>query len=681
MNARRRLVFVLLLPLGLARAGFAQPAEPASRPQQGSVDLASLSLADLMNIEISSVSRKEQRAADVPAAVYVITRDDIRRSGMTALPDLLRLVPGVQVAQINSNKWAVGVRGFNGVNSSKLLVLVDGRSIYNPLFASVLWDTEDLMLEDVDRIEVVRGAGGAIWGANAVNGVINIITKAAADTRGLLVRAGTGTLDPGNLAIRYGGTRGANAAYRAFVQVSEYGDTMATTRTSATDHWRSVTSGFRSDWSSAAKTLMLQGGLTVGETRPLWINLDPAAGVPPGSEGVSDTTVAHVLGRWGITRASGGTFELQSFVDFNHRRESIGDYRRHTVDVDANYHTAYGRHDLVSGGGFRTIDESIADGVGYSFNPSSAQVRLVNLFAQDEIALAQRRVKLSLGAKFEHSTYAGSGLQPTARAIWTVTPRQRVWGAISRALRTPSMFDRGGRVDFPPSLPEPIPGDPGPQFPLAISALGNPDLRNERLLSTEAGYRLEISSKATVDVAAFTGHYDGLITNEPSAPTVALVNGRPLVRVSTIFQNLLAADTRGVEISGRAAGSVWLFDGTFSAFHLTPHLDPASHDPVAPTYDGSAPTYQWRGRSALSLGPRAQADFMIVRAGPITQVHVPAYTRADARFEWKLTARVSATAVGQNLFSRSHVEFAGSERNIVATRVPRSASVRLTWRF
>ena len=622
MNARRRLVFVLLLALGLARAGFAQPAEPAPPAQQGSVDLGSLSLADLMNIEITSASRKEQRAADVPAAVYVITRDDIRRSGMTSVPDLLRLVPGVQVAQINANKWAVGVRGFNGVNSSKLLVLVDGRSIYNPLFASVLWDTEDIMLEDVDRIEVVRGAGGAVWGANAVNGVINIMTKPAADTGGLLVRAGTGTLDPGDLAIRYGGALGADAAYRAFVQVSDYGDTMATTLSSANDHWRSVTSGFRSDWSSGAKAFMLQGGLTVGQTRPLWINLDPTAGVPPGSEGVSDTTVAHVLGRWGISRASGATFQLQSFVDFNHRR--IGDYRRHTVDLDADYHTAHGRHDLVAGGGFRSIDESIRNGVGYSFDPNKAQARLVNLFAQDEIALAQRRVKLSLGAKFEHSTYAGAGLQPTARAIWTVTPRQRVWGAISRALRTPSMFDRGGRVDFPPILPEPIPGDPGPQFPLAISARGNPDIKNERLLSTEAGYRIEISSRATVDVAAFTGHYDGLVTNEPGAPTVEFVNGRPLVRVTTVFQNLLAADTRGVEISGRAAvGSAWLFDGTFSAFHLTPHPDPASHDPVAPTYDGAAPTYQWRGHSALSLGPRAEADFMIFRAGPITQVHVP----------------------------------------------------------
>lgn len=220
------------------------------------------------------------------------------------------------------------------------------------------------------------------------------------------------------------------------------------------------------------------------------------------------------------------------------------------------------------------------------------------------------------------------------------------------------------------------------QFPLAISALGNPDIKNERLLSTEAGYRIEISSRATVDVAAFTGHYDGLVTNEPGAPTVEFVNGRPLVRVTTVFQNLLAADTRGVEISGRAAvGSAWLFDGTFSAFHLTPHPDPASHDPVAPTYDGAAPTYQWRGHSALSLGPRAEADFMIFRAGPITQVHVPAYTRADARFEWKLTSRLSATAGGHNLFSRSHVEFAGSEKNIVATRMPRSASVRLTYRF
>jgi iron complex outermembrane receptor protein len=666
-----------VLVLAAVLWGTAAPMQAQTRP----IDLATVTLEDLMNIEITSASRKEQRAEDVPAAVYVITREDIRRSGMKSVPELLRLVPGVQVAQINANKWAVSVRGFNNLQSNKLLVLVDGRSIYNPLFASVLWDTEDLMLEDVDRIEVIRGAGGAVWGANAVNGVINIITRSAADTPGLLVRAGGGTFDRSDVAVRYGGTSG-RGAYRTYAQISTHGNSALSSQTDANDHWRSATSGFRGDWSTGVDAFMLQGGVAAGEERPLWLDLDPALNAQTNHDGVSQTQVADALGRWTHTRSTGATLQLQSFVDVEHRHEAIGTYQRRTLDLDAVYHMAIGgRNDLVAGGGYRYIYETMGGGFGYSFTPDRAHEHLLNVFAQDAIALAGKRLELTLGAKFEQDTGIGLSLQPTARLMWHLMPAQHLWGAVSRAVRTPSLVDRGVHIDLPPVIQPAQPGDPTSGFPIAVTVLGNPAVQNERLINTEAGYRIDIGSRAAIDVAAFIGRYQGIQTAEPGAPSVAFVGGRPVIAVSTLTANLLDADTRGVEISGRARlASAWQLDGSLSTFHYTRHLDPASHDPLAAAADGDAPAYQWRGHSAMSFGSRAQADLLVFYVGSLGRLAIPAYTRADARFEWKVTSRLSATIQGQNMFSAAHPEFLMDLTTIVSTQMPRSARFGLTWR-
>ena len=662
----------LLLAVVLTAAA---PAHAQSQP----ADLAEASLEELMSIEITSASRKEQRAQEVAGAVYVITHDDIRRSGMTSVPDLLRLAPGVQVAQINANKWSVAVRGFGGLYSNKLLVLVDGRSVYTPLFSGVLWDTEDLMLEDVERIEVIRGPGGAVWGVNAVNAVINILTKPSAETAGLLVRAGTGSLDPGDLAVRYGGAAGSGA-YRVYAQLTNHGNTLLAPRIDANDHWRSFTGGFRGDWSVGADAFLVQGGVTAGKERPLWISLDPATPGQVDTLGASTTRVSNVFGRWTRSRGSGSRLQVQSFVDAAHRRESVGEYDRLTFDLDADYHTVIGpRHDVIFGGGYRHIRETMASGIGYMFTPDHQRQVILNAFAQDEITLP-RRVTLTLGGKIEHTKNDGTSLQPTARIIWNLRPRQHVWGAVSKAVRTSSLVDRGVHVEYPPGTTPVPPGTP-PGLPLGLSISGNPGFLPERLISTEAGYRIDIGSRASIDVAGFLGHYTKLQTIEPSAPVVEFVGGRPVIHVSAKFQNLLEADTRGIEIAGRVAlRRWWQIDGTFATFHLTPHPDPASHDLAAAAFDGQAPGYQWRGHSGFSLGPKMQADVLLFHVGSLEQIGVPAYTRADARFEWKLTRRFSLTAQGQNLLSPGHAEFDG-DTTLVSTLMPRSGSLRLTWRF
>lgn len=658
--------------------------------QSGPADLRQATLEELMSIEVTSASRREQRVEDVPAAAYVIGREEIRRSGMTSIPELLRLVPGVQVARINANKWAVSVRGFNSLYSNKLLVMVDGRSVYNPAFSTVLWDTEDLLVEDIERIEVIRGPGGAMWGANAVNGVINIITRPSVDTRGGLARVSAGTFEPGSLALRYGGTLGGATNYRVFAQGSVQGDSLNAPGVDANDDSRTFTTGARADWSRGRDALMFQGSATSGRQRPLWLDLQSPAPEPGSlvSTMVSTTTVANAVGRWTRTSSKSSSLQVQAYFDSAHREEAIGSYTRHTWDIDAQYHSVVAtRHDLVAGGGYRHIVESMEGLDGYTFSPSHVRPLIVNGFAQDAIALAQRKVELTVGAKFENNTFAGFGFQPNVRLMWSMTPTQRVWAATSRALRTPSLIDRGLRVEYPLQTREMAqlllaPEDPeAPSIPIMVGALGNPEFSSEHLVNTEAGYRFNLGSTWSLDIVGFSSRYDDLQTYEPLAPSVEIVNGLPQITVLTQYENIMRADTHGAEIATRVQlRDGWQVDGAFSAFHLTPHAN-GSLDPTVPLYEGHAPTRQWRAHLALPLLARGQADVHLFRTGSLAQLSVDPYTRLDARVEWPLTRQISAVLSGQNLLNGSHREFRGHETNIQSTLVPRSGMLRLVWRF
>ena len=661
----RLLLLVLFGVMAVASPGLAQ-----SRAQ----DLSQVSIEDLMNIEITSASRKEQRAADVAAAVFVITHDDIRRSGMTTIPDLLRLAPGVEVAQINSNKWAVSVRGFNGLYANKLLVLVDGRSVYNRLFSGVLWDTEDLMVDDIDRIEVIRGPGAAMWGANAVNGVINIVTKAAADTQGGLVRVDGGR-DGEQGAVRYGGTLGT-ASYRLYSQWTGRDQSLIAPGTRANDASHSTTTGFRADWAARPGAFTLEGDFTAGQARALWPNLDPqTAARDPIANDPSDSQGGHLLGRWTHTRASGASLQIQSFVDIAGRQEPVGNYDRHAFDVDAQYHTALGaRQDLVAGAGYRFIDEAFAGHVGLSMTPAEDHSSLLTAFVQDEIALFGNRLAVTLGSQVQYDSDSGAGVQPTARVMWKALPRQRLWAAASRALRTPSLYERGIRLDYPP-----VPSASG--LPLLVTVMGNPAQQNETVVDAEAGYRLEIGTAASIDVTGFVGRYDHLQTQEVGTPVVQFVPS-PQIRVLTVLGNQLAATTRGLEIAGQwTPVRVWRLDGSYTAFHVSPQLAATSQDPLSASADGTAPTSQWQVRSAISPSTRATLNVAIFRVGPLQQMKVPAYTRADTSVEWRFTNRLSVMAIGQNLFDAAHAEFAGTGSLLLATQVPRSGSLRLRWTF
>jgi iron complex outermembrane receptor protein len=666
MTSTLRLRFLLVL------FGLAVPSPGLT--QSGPPNLNQMSIEDLMRIEITSASRKEERASDVAAAVFVITQDDIRRSGMTTIPDLLRLAPGVQVAQINANKWAVSVRGFNAFYANKLLVLVDGRSLYNKMFSGVLWDSADVMVDDIDRIEVIRGPGAAMWGANAVNGVINIVTRATADTQGGLVRAdGGGWGEQG--AIRYGGTHRA-VTYRVFAQGTDRGESLIAPGTGANDNSYSATMGFRADWTTPPGTFTVEGTFKAGQTRALWLNLDPqTVNSEPINHDYSGLQGGHLLGRWTLTRPSGATLQVQSFVDLAARQETVGDYHRKAFDVETQYHTALGtRHDLVAGGSYRFIGETFDGHVGLSLTPAQTNSSLLTAFLQDEIALFDDRVTVTLGTQVQHDSYSGGGVQPTARVMWKVRPRQRLWAATSGALRTPSLTDRGIRVDYPP-----VPTASG--LPLIVTVRGNPAAETEHLLDAEAGYRLDLGTTASIDVTGYVGRYDNLWTQEVAAPIVQFVPS-PHLLVATQFGNELRATTRGLEVAGHwNPVPAWRLDGSYSAFHVTPRLAATSQDPRAATDDGATPRTQWQVRSAFAPHPRATVEAAIFHVGRLEQFQIDAYTRADVTAEWRFTSSLSAMAIGQNLFDAAHPEFAGTTSLLLATQVPRSVSLRLRWAF
>ncbi len=633
------------------------------------------SLEDLMNINVTFAARKEQRVAEVPAAVYVITQDAIRRSGMTSVPELLRLAPGVQVAHIDASKWAVSIRGFNKRWSDKLLVLVDGRTLYNRQFSGVYWDSVNLMIEDIDRIEVIRGPGGAVWGANAVDGVINVITKASEDTRGALVRASVGSQDEGSTALRYGGAFG-RTSYRAHVDWQQRGHSMLEASVDAPDRWRALNGGVRLDWKADADRLMVDAGVQQVDANSFGAIIDgptPPPGGWPTRLQDTDLNGGHTLARWTRTGVAGGSLEVQGFFERVDRRETVLRYRWTTGDVDAKYQTRRGHHDIVSGIGYRRTDDQFDGSFTVSVSPAKSELTIFNTFAQDEVRLAGDRLRLTLGAKVEHETLSGWGLQPTARMVWNFSTREHVWAAVSRARRTPARADRGLRVNAAS-----FPGPAG--LPIVIALMGNPEYETEKLTSAEGRFRFE-RPHVSFDLMTFYSHHEGTQTQEPVPPHVEVLNGRPALVMARQFTNFMDSDSGGVELTGRWSPARWWFvDATYGSFHLTPHPAASSLDEEAPHFDGRAPAHQWQIRPGFTIG-RLDGDIATSRVGALESFEVPAYTRVDARVEWRATPRVSFVVTGQNLSDDVHQEFGGLENATTLTLDPHRVTGKVTWRY
>jgi iron complex outermembrane receptor protein len=640
-----------------------------ARAQSKPPDLAQATIEQLLSLEITSAGRRQQRAEDVAAAVYVITREDIRRSGLTLLPEILRLAPGVQVAQLNANKWAISVRGFNSIYSNKLLILLDGRSLFNRAFAGVLWDGLDLDIDEIERIEIVRGPGSAMWGANAVNGVINIITRSAHGSKGWSASVSVGTFEQRRGTLRYGGSAG-RASYRLFGQWSGYGEGGTAVDDPAGDRWRSLTGGYRFDWANKTDTLMSQGSYTTGRNHPLFFVMESAAPGGFSTSGVTNTEAFSALGRWTRTAGDGAVFQAQGYTSYSSRNEPMLRLVERATDLDIQYERPLPRQTLVIGGGFRYIDLATANTPTLQLAPEHS--RIFNAFAEDELAVA-RRLKLTVGARLEYEGARGWALSPSSRVIWEASPRQRIWAALSRAQRTPTAIDQSLRIN--------LASIPAQGLPILIALVGNPDYAVEKLSQAEVGYRMRLGSTASLDLTAFRGRYDSLPTLEPQAPVFEATPGPPHILVAQQFANLMDATTRGLELSAHwSPDPTWQLDASYAALRLTPMVDAASHDIAAPFFDGNAPRQQWQLHSTMQMGTRTQVQAAFYRVGALQQLQVPAYTRLDTYVEIKLGRGFAAIVSGRNLLNASHVEFSSAQA-IAGSSVPRSARIQLRWQF
>ncbi|HTR35709.1 MAG TPA: TonB-dependent receptor [Bryobacteraceae bacterium] len=637
----------------------------------GARDLTDATLEDLMNMQVTSVSKREQKVSHAGAAIFVITQEDIRRSGVTNIPDLLRMAPGVDVARIDSNKWAISIRGFNDQHADKVLVLIDGRSVYSPSFSGVFWDSQDVPLEDIDRIEVIRGPGGTVWGANAMNGVINIITKNSADTQGGLVTAGTGSERTADGLVQYGGKIGTAGSYRVFGKYFNIDNSVFPGGNEAADGWHSSHVGFRSDWNlSPRDNLTVQGdALETAEGETITV---PLMNALPQKGTFGDpirATNGNLLARWDHVLANGSDMTLQLYDDYSHHIELGFTNVENTVDLDFQHHLSVGsRNDVVWGFGARAINSNYGVSDTLTLLPQHRFDRLYSAFVQDEVKLTGS-LALTIGSKFEHNDFTGFEYEPSAQLVWTPANNQTVWLSAARAIRQPSAVDVGLQDDLA-VLPA------GGTFAV-VRAMGNPQVSAERVNDYEAGYRTQLNSRLSLDVAGFASFFQGVIgieslpayfTTDPTPPhlvfPVLLVNGTPM-------------HTHGVEFSATwKATPRWRIAPSSSWFHMT--AGSAESQTGGPGYN---PAHQFQVRSLLDLAHNVEWDTSVGYVSNLPGPNVPAYARVDSRVSWRAGERMELSIVGQNLLSPRHQEFSAGVYPASFTLVERSVFAKVTWRF
>jgi iron complex outermembrane recepter protein len=659
----------------LASSLFALLALAAPVRAQDPVDLAAVNLEDLMKMEVRSVSKKEQQLFRTPAAVYVLTNEEIRRSGASTVPDALRLVPGIQVAQIDGNKYAVTARGFNGLWANKLLVLLDGRVVYTPVSSGVYWDLQDYMLDDIERIEVIRGPGATVWGANAVNGVINIITKSAEAAQGGMVAFRTGSPDNAIAAARYGGTLGTTGFYKLYAKHSQRGKLVDETGAAADDSSRISQAGFRIDLSpSVTDSWTVEGAAMDGKSGER-VNTPVSSYeyVPlPIIEIDSPLNSQFLLARWTRGRSQRSGFSLQAFWDHSYRLVVDKGERTQTFDLEFQHRVPIGRrHDVVWGVGQRFWSDDNDHKFAEYLDPAKSHIRLFNAFVQDEIALLPT-VNLTVGSKFEHNNAVGFEAQPTARLAWMPTTRQTVWAAASRAARTPARIERALHVDYAV-----FPDADGNR--VVLSLRGSPDVESEHTASYEAGYRIEPRSALSFDITAFHNDYRDLIGQRHNA-LFEVTPGPPHLSVIDAYANGVTGESNGAELMARWQPiKRWRLDASYDWLHIHLHdFHPGLPDAI--TLSSRNPEHQWRVKSWLDLTKGWQLDSMLLYTGRLESVDVPRYLRADIRLGGPITPNVSVSAVGTNLLEASHLEFGGFE-GVYLSQVRRGGSVKVTVTF
>lgn len=604
-------------------------------------DLADLSLEELSNIEVMSVSRRAESLADAPASIFVITRDDIRRAGVTSLPEALRLAPNLQLARVNAHSYAISARGFNNSIGNKLLVLIDGRTVYTPLFSGVFWNAQDVMLEDVDRIEVISGPGATLWGANAVNGVINVITRPASDTQGPLVTAGAGNLERG-AAVRYGGRFGGDGHYRVYGKYFDRDHTERANGSAVRDAWDKGQAGFRAGWGGVDRRFTVQGDVYRGDLEQTM----------PGTTRIEGL---NLLARWNQRLADGSELRVQAYYDRT-ERDQPGTFGEELDIFDLEFQHGLkpsSSQRVLWGAGYRHGRDRVRNSALLAFLPPDVNLDWWNVFVHDEISLRSNLV-VTVGAKLESNDYTGVEVLPNARVAWKPARDRLVWAAVSRAVRAPSRLDR----DF---FTFPAPGS------ATLLVKGGPNFRSEISNVIELGYRAQPSSALSYSITAFHHDHDRLRSVEP-APGGGF-----------FLDNKIEGSTYGVEAWGnyRVTGN-WRLTGGAVLLRQDLRLKPGSMDVVTGIGAlGNDPKHQWMLRSAFEITPRHEFDVIVRRIGALPNPAVPAYTAVDARLGWHVRRDLELSLTFNNLLDSAHPEF-----GTPATRseFERSVFLKAAWR-
>lgn len=635
--------------------------------------LDNFSIEQLLNVEVEVVSagKKPQKLEDTAAAIQVISREDIRRSGLTSLPEILRLAPGLQVARIDGGTWAISSRGFNTKNSDNLLVMIDGRTIHTQTFTGVYWDMQDVVPEDIERIEVVRGPGGALWGANAVTGVINVITRSAAATQGGMISGGAGNFERyGN--ARYGGKWGESGDFRVYARNLEQEAFPLASGATGFDARAIQSGGFRADWALPdGNSVTLQGDAFTGNSDHTGTQITLA---PPASRPLNyaiDFHGANLLARWKQARSAAEEWSLQFYYDHYERRYYNLGEQRTTWDMDFQHRLPLGTaHDILWGLGYREMEDRFENGATVYYNPASRSDNVVSAFFQDEIALDGETLHLIAGSKFEHNHYTGFEYQPNLRLRWKLDERHTAWAAISRAVHTPSRTDHDGSI-----VAAAFPGSGGVTTLLRLQ--GNPGVAAETVYAFEAGYRIRPTERVQADLAVFRNEHYDLMTVEPGTPFMEA--GRLVIPQN--FRNLARATTHGMELSGSwKPDDRWHFKMGYSWLKMHIYLEPGSKDTSVMPGAGESPQNQFQFHAFHTPFANLDLGASLYYVDRLPAMAIPSYTRLDLRAAWRPRKNLELSLTGRNLLDRQHPEFVngGGPR---ATELPRSVFAAATWRF
>ena len=630
-----------------------------------SPDLTQLSIEELMNMEVVSPAKQAQRLTDAASAVFVITQDDIRRSGVTNIPAALRLAPGVQVAQIDSNRWAVSIRGFNGRFSNKLLVLVDGRSIYTPTFAGVYWEFQNFLLEDIERIEVIRGPGASLWGANAVNGVINILTRRAAGTENL-VSVTAGNEEKLIVGVRFSDQWGEDAHYRLYGKYINRDGLLDLQGRDAEDEWYLSSGGFRLDWTPSGRdSFSLQGDVYGGSLQQ---NTIVPALTPPYQQQAHDTTGdsgGDLQGNWRHVFSSTSNLDVKFYYQWERYSNALLGVDLDTFDLDLQHTFALNeRHALLWGLEYRHHRDRYSATEVSTMVPAALDYDLFSAFLQDKIDLIPEVLEVTLGASLEHNDFTGWEFQPNARLLWEIHPQHRLWAAVSRAVRTPSRVDDSIRLNLftlPPQTPEnPLP------VPILLTFQGNPAFGSEKLTAYEIGYRALLSEQLSLDVATFYNDYDDLRAIDIRSDLATVVENS-YVQVPGLFVNASQGHTYGFEVAVNwQAAETWRLQGAYS--YLRAHLrnQPGFSGVLPVVRDGSQPRHQLSLRSSFDIRHDLEFDLWLYYGDELSDLvvveptlisAVDDYVSVNARLGWRPRPDLELSLAGANLLGPPHVEF------------------------